>query len=82
MTRTFTKVNRQYGQVMVGTDTAMMASLSLRGSAGEGHPSGGAVHREPEAPARTSGQPRSVTVVLGLRAAVEAFTNLPVMALR
>lgn len=32
MTRTFTKVNRQYGQVMVGTDTAMVASLSLKGS--------------------------------------------------
>ena len=32
--------------------------------------------------ARRSGQPRSVTVVLGWRAAVEAFTNLPVMALR
>lgn len=32
--------------------------------------------------ARRSGQPRSVTVVLGCRAAVEPFTNLPVMALR
>lgn len=28
VTRTFTKVNRQYGQVMVGTDTAMMALTS------------------------------------------------------
>lgn len=49
----------------------------------ESTPSGGAVHRGPETPAaRRSSQPRSVTVVLGCRAAVEAFTNLPLMALR
>lgn len=52
VTRTFTKVKRQYGQVMVGTDTAMVASLSLEGSACvEGTPSGGAVHRGSEIPA-------------------------------
>lgn len=37
---------------------------------------------EGKPPDSVDDQPRSVTVVLGCRAAVEAFTNLPVMALR
>lgn len=53
VTRTFTKVNRQYGQVMVGTDTAMVASLSLEGSAyGEHSEQRGGTSR-PEIPRRS-----------------------------
>lgn len=66
MTLTFTSVKRQYGQVIVGTETDLAMALSFKccdlGLLG--------------------GQPRSVTVVLGWRAAVEGFTNRPVMALR
>lgn len=67
VTRTFTKVNRQYGQVMVGTDMAMVASLSLKGSAcgGLSERRGGTSRTGDPPPLGESGQPRSVTVVLG-----------------
>lgn len=54
VTLTFTNVNRQYGQVMVGTDTdlAMGISFSLVSACAQG------VYAPDD-------QPRSVTVVLG-----------------
>jgi hypothetical protein len=70
VTLTFTNVNRQYGQVIVGTDVAMVASLSCRSvrlldrsalkvhSGRQGGPWGQACRPG-------TGHPRSVTVVLG-----------------